>query len=613
MPPPLVPAMLPVTNELVRSSVAALLLTMPPPRPLVVLSLTVLSISVAVAPGPFQIPPLSRSPKLAVTVVAGSVKRLRFAIPPAPKGLALLPLIVQPVKLSTPASILEMPPPPKFPFPALLLTMQVSKVAAPSFQRPPPKAATLLSRVVPESVSVPTFQRPPPSVTAELSLTMESESVKVAPTLLMMPPPGPLVRLLETVVPVSVAVAPGPFQIPPASALPKLLVMMPAVIVNVPRLAMAPEPEGVAVLPLSVQPFRSITPPEALEMAAAPKGPVAKFPVREQAVKLATPLLKRPPPVDAKLLSMISPVEVREPALKMPPPSSLATLPLMVLVEMVADPAGRKKGKPMAAEVAIAPPFVAVLPIRVESVSVREPAATLMAPPEPPPALLPVIVTPEMLRDSPTSTWKTRSMPAPSIVVAARPAPMMVTAPPPPAMSRSPVMAASSLAPAMVRVKVPAIRVMVSSPARALASMIAARSVQAIKPPAEQMPSPGLMSTASVPVVTVKFAPWAVSEVSKSVSEAVSVATTTTIAAKKEAAGRGRRPRAAARMRFRGRASRCMGRSSRKGAARLCRWRGVAGEVEGYDAREGGQRRERAPLRPGAGGGEGRRRCRRRG
>ena len=81
--------------------------------------------------------------------------------------------------------------------------------------------------------------------------------------------------------------------------------------------------------------------------------------------------------------------------------------------------------------------------------------------------------------------------------------------------------------------------------------MIAARSVQPGRP-AEQMPSPGLKSAPSDPVVTVKFAPWAVSGVSTSVSAAASVAMTTAMAAKREAAGRGRRPRAAVRMRFRG-------------------------------------------------------------
>ena len=44
------------------------------------------------------------------------------------------------------------------------------------------------------------------------------------------------------------------------------------------------------------------------------------------------------------------------------------------------------------------------------------------------------------------------------------------------------------------------------------------------------------------PVVTAKFAPWAVSDVSRRASEAASVATTTAMAAKKEAAGRGDGP-----------------------------------------------------------------------
>src|SRR5438093_13186970 len=75
-------------------------------------------------------------------------------------------------------------------------------------------------------------------------------------------------------------------------------------------------------------------------------------------------------------------------------------------------------------------------------------------------------------------------------------------------MSRSPVTEASSPAPGMARTYVPGGTLMVSAPGRAFVSWTAARSVHA---PAsvDHAPSPGLASTASAVLSTVKLAAMA--------------------------------------------------------------------------------------------------------
>ena len=74
-------------------------------------------------------------------------------------------------------------------------------------------------------------------------------------------------------------------------------------------------------------------------------------------------------------------------------------------------------------------------------------------------------------------------------------------------MSRSPVVAWFSPLPSMVNVEVPAGRTITSGPTMLFASMIAARRVHL---PAESahVPSPGLASTVSAVLFTVKLALW---------------------------------------------------------------------------------------------------------
>ena len=100
----------------------------------------------------------------------------------------------------------------------------------------------------------------------------------------------------------------------------------------------------------------------------------------------------------------------------------------------------------------------------------------------------------------------TLSMPPPSMIVEAAPAPLMVRLP---LISKSPVAAASSPIPTMVKIWVPAGRVIVEGPARALASMMAARRVHFAEASA-QAPSPGFISTVSAGLLTMKFAACAV-------------------------------------------------------------------------------------------------------
>ena len=121
--------------------------------------------------------------------------------------------------------------------------------------------------------------------------------------------------------------------------------------------------------------------------------------------------------------------------------------------------------------------------------------------PPPLPAALPLrIVTPVISSVARPPTVKTRSMPPPSMIVWEAPAPVMVSDSPKPLTFRSPPWNA-------VRMKMPAGNVIVSAPARAFASWIAARRVQApgVAIP-WQTPSPGSESASSKLALTVKAA-----------------------------------------------------------------------------------------------------------
>ena len=167
----------------------------------------------------------------------------------------------------------------------------------------------------------------------------------------------------------------------------------------------------------------------------------------------APPVPAMPPPSLAVLFVTLVSVSVNAPALKMPPPSSVAVLPLMVLVARAADPAGKKKGKPVAAEITIAPPSMAVFPLSVEPVSDREPAATLMAPPELPAAFA---VDDGDARDIERCAGEHVEDTVDAAAVddggGSRKSAVMVRLLPTSMISRSPVAAAFSLAPARVRV-----------------------------------------------------------------------------------------------------------------------------------------------------------------
>lgn len=117
-------------------------------------------------------------------------------------------------------------------------------------------------------------------------------------------------------------------------------------------------------------------------------------------------------------------------------------------------------------------------------------------------ALPPVTFSLSRLKVTFRSTSKTRSRPAPSMMELLFPTPVIAMLL---LMSRSPFAAASSPVPLMVSRYVPAGSVMTSLPASSLASMIAARN-DVLPEASWATPSPGLASTVSPVVLTVKLA-----------------------------------------------------------------------------------------------------------
>ena len=173
------------------------------------------------------------------------------------------------------------------------------------------------------------------------------------------------------------------------------------------------------------------------------------------------------------------------PEFRMPPPSVNAVFPLIVLPTMLITPPSLST-----------PPALPELAFPATALLVNASVPSFLTP-----LLEPLVIVVAVISTlAPDRIWNTVSRAPPSTMVSAAPAPVRVTSS---VMSRSPVAAASSRIPAMVSVYVPAGRVIASAPARALASWMAARSVQ--KPEAAaQMPSPGETSTASAVLSTMK-------------------------------------------------------------------------------------------------------------
>ena len=129
-----------------------------------------------------------------------------------------------------------------------------------------------------------------------------------------------------------------------------------------------------------------------------------------------------------------------------------------------------------------------------------------MPPPEAAPGLPLRIVMPDIDVVPFANTSKTRSIPLPSMIALAAPAPVMVTAS---WMSRSPVAARSSPRPVMVSRYVPAGTTMVSVPPFAFDAWIAARSVQTTGAAVAQFVDVGDALGLSAELLTVKVvAAW---------------------------------------------------------------------------------------------------------
>jgi hypothetical protein len=228
---------------------------------------------------------------------------------------------------------------------------------------------------------------------------------------------------------------------------------------TVSRLKNAP-PIGVAVFSLIVTPSNVATPP--LCIIAEPDAALLRNMVT--LVRLTSESLSiAPPPPPAELPLNVTRFSVAEsPFVKRPPPPQP---PVQVLSLTVTSMSDRMSWLTMPAPWIWAVFCVTTTLVRLRvTVSVTMTAPLAMPPPAAAPGLPFRIVTPEIDVVPFANTSNTRSMPPPSMIVLAAPAPVMVTAP---LMSRSPVAARSSPRPPippMVSVYVPAGMTMVSAP-----------------------------------------------------------------------------------------------------------------------------------------------------
>ena len=109
-----------------------------------------------------------------------------------------------------------------------------------------------------------------------------------------MPPPGPLVLLPVIALSIRTRVPLPLFQMPPASESPKLSATVLRVSVRLPRLAMPPEPDGLAVFSLTEQSVSARIP--WLAMPPAPKAPPDMLAPIWHSWRSASPLDQMPPP-----------------------------------------------------------------------------------------------------------------------------------------------------------------------------------------------------------------------------------------------------------------------------------------------------------------------------
>ncbi len=231
-----------------------------------------------------------------------------------------------------------------------------------------------------------------------------------------------------------------------------------------------PPPPGVAVLLLMVTPISVAVPASCI--IAAPES--ALLPKMVTFVRLTSKSLPKPPPPPAELPLSVTRFSVADvPLVKTPPPMHPPLQTLLLTVTSVSDTTSVFE-MPPPCRAAVFCVTTTLLRLRV---AVFVPVAPVWMPP---PAALPGfplrIVTPEIDVVPLANTSNTRSIPPPSMIELAAPAPVMVTGS---VMSRSPVAAASSPWPAIVSVMVPAGMTMVSAPVFAFDAWIAARSVQA--------------------------------------------------------------------------------------------------------------------------------------
>ena len=178
-----------------------------------------------------------------------------------PPDVAVLPEMVELVRVRVAIALLKMPPPNAAVLPE---SVQLVTVPVPAKKIPPPELVALLPEIVElETVPVPAKKIPPPLPLPPPAILPEMvELVMVRVPVLEMPLPRPTAVLSEMVELVTVRMPPL-LKMPAPPPVEVLLLMVELVMVRVPKLLKAP-PLPVIFAPETVTPEMERLPPEAM-------------------------------------------------------------------------------------------------------------------------------------------------------------------------------------------------------------------------------------------------------------------------------------------------------------------------------------------------------------